>query len=239
VDCGVVVERIVGTLGGGAGGPVLRGGAGEETPPPYIRSGEWAGERLALAVLAVLGVDNQHVSERVLQNYARVYGSRGPRPGFRKCDFKRRVAVAFSVCNTLARLHMPRPPSYVTRLCDLPTTRPLLNLPFHLRLERGELDALRREDYELRDGRPQEYVDTACSHLGIPFSAAGEAVSEAERAEWVLHGRHPTVLAAAAIQRVLGRRGELGEARRAELCHAFDCRQRTVDRVLEAWDRLG
>jgi hypothetical protein len=243
MDCGLVLDRIVGTSGRG-GGPcrLSRAGEGEEEdvvfprldPPEAGR--ELSGERLVLDVLAVFHLDSQHVTERALENYRRVYGRRAARQGFRKCDFKRRVAAAFSVCNTLARLCLPRPPSYVAKLCGVPT-RPLLNLPLHLRLSAEELASLRREDYELAQTRPQDYVDVVCSHLGIPFSTAGQARCEAEEAEWALHGRQPTVIAAAAILRTLSRTLSAADLdrRRLELCHAFDCQQRTVSRALEAW----
>jgi transcription initiation factor TFIIIB Brf1 subunit/transcription initiation factor TFIIB len=233
LECGLVLDRLVGVGGGGGPWRIHGGGDVDRLPPPPPQAPRCpTGEQLALDVLAVFHLDNQHVAERVLENYRIVYGGRAARRGFRKCEFKRRVAVAFSICNTLARLSVPRPPSYVARLCEVPT-RPLLNLPLHLRLSAEDLASLRREDYELAETKPQDYVDVACSHLGIPFSKAGEARCGAEEAEWVLHGRQPTVIAAAAILRALG--PEEAERRCESVCEAFDCRRRTVTAALATW----
>ena len=145
-----------------------------------------------------------------------------------------RVAVAFSVSNTLARHGAPRPPSYVAFLCGVPV-RLLLNLPRSIGLSSDDLQELSPEDYELGETTPQEYADAACAQLGIPFHLASEAGAEAERVEWRLHGRHPTVLAAAAMQKMMEQHGLSAAESRARVCSIFDCRQRTVDCALRAW----
>ena len=190
-------------------------------------------------MLAVFHLDNQHVFERVAANYGRIYGGRTPRPGFKKTEFKRRVAAAFAICNTLTRQQMPRPPSYVANLCEVPC-RALLNLPSALNLGPAELERLGEEDYELAEARPQEYIDAVCSQLGIPFSLAGEARQLAEEAEWALHGRQPTVIAAACLQQSLADRGRLGvRIRREDICDIFTCQQRSVNQALAALRRRG
>ena len=250
MECGLVLDRIVGA--GGAAAAVRQrptaaaaAAAEEEEEEGAMaaaaargrrgrrRGRRWtAGPDLLLSVLSVFHLDNQHVSERALENYRRVYGGR--EMWGREDDFRKRVAVAFSVANTLARLGFPRPPSYVAHLCDVPV-RALLNLPRSLGLTEEELSRLRPEDYELRESSPQEYVDAACSHLGVSFSRAGEAAAEAERVEWAMHGRHPTVLAAAAIQLVLSQSGELSGEKKLELCDLFDCRPSTLNSALRQW----
>jgi hypothetical protein len=252
MDCGLVLERIIGGIDGGGGG--VEGGGGrvwrhqkrfpspqqqqeEEGEEDYYRhlhhyagvdSNAKKGRELITSVLAVFQLDNQHVSERVMENYDKVYGRRRTRLGFRKNEFKQRVACAFSICNTLARLQMPRPPEYVARLCEVPC-KSLLNLPAYLSLEHEELTQLHPEDYELEEGQPQDYIDVVCSNLGISFNTAGEARRVAENARWILHGRHPTVIAAASLQVALTERGELERERAIAICDLFDCRQRTVD----------
>jgi hypothetical protein len=258
MDCGLVLDRIIGADGGGpegGGGRVRKRSREEEeeeedlpflqqqqeSPSPYRRRrfllDRERGRELITSVLAVFHLDNQHVMERAIENYDKIYGSRRARRGFRKSEFKQRVACAFSICNSLARLQMPRPPEYVARLCEVPC-RPLLNVRAQLNLSEEELGALRPEDYELEEARPQDYIDVVCSNLRIPFNTAGEVRRVAEEAQWVLHGRQPTVIAAASIQFVLAERGELGvTASGADICNLFDCQQRTVDKALNALRR--
>ena len=189
---------------------------------------------LLLSVLSVFHLDSRQVVEQALENYCRVYGRREKLK--RDNDLRRRTAVAFSVSNTLARLGIPRPPKYVAQLCEVPVRR-LLHLQQSLGLSSEERSLLRSEECELGETTPQQYVDAACAQLGIPFSRAGEATAEAERVEWALQARKPTVLAATAIQLVLSQNGELSEGRKLQLCDLFNCRQNTVQRALSQWPR--
>ena len=258
MECGLVLDRIVGAAGAPLvlRGPPGGGGGGEEREEREEGEGEederfrhpsrrrsrrrrrrnMSGRELLLTVLSVFHLDSEQVVEQALESYRRVYGRQERlRQGD---DLRRRTAVAFCVCNTLARLGIPRPPKYVAQLCEVPV-RKLLHLQKSLGLSREQAGRLRAEEQELGETTPQQYVDAACAQLGIPFSRAGEAPAEAERVEWALHGRRPTVLAAAAIQLVLSQNGELTEGRRLQLCDLFNCRQNTVQRALSQWPREG
>lgn len=198
---------------------------------------------LIRSVLAVLHLDNEYILERVWENFGRVYADRDARPGFRKSDFKERVAAAFCINNVLAREGMPRPARYVTELCGLDSARPLLDLTKSLNFDHEERLTLSREDYELASAPPQEYVDTLCAHLGIPFHVATQIRERVEQLEWQCYGQQPTVLVAAAMQMVLaqlggnnggggGGNGDDGARRDEEICVQLGCSQKTVSQTL-------
>jgi hypothetical protein len=239
LDCGLVVERLYGGGGGGAaGGQILRGGGGGgdlSRPPPLddeeYRARRTARERVAVLVtryLTPFGLDNEVTIELVLANYARIYGERRT---VQKSDFKERVAIAFSVCNVMARQHTPRPPQYVARLCDVPV-RSVLAVCSSLSIGPEERRRLRREDYELEETAPEDYVDVVCAHLGVPFKTATDVRSVAERARWILHGRHPTVIAAAAARLVFEQEA-LDERLTGSFCELLDCSERTVQHAVD------
>lgn len=254
VECGLVLDRIIGESGGRFRQRRVADGTGEGGGGGYgdgygddsggaevaLRADGDGGETLIRSVLAVLHLDNQHVEERAAENYRKIYGSRRQRPGFRKTDLLRRLACAFSICNTLNRLQMPRPPVYVTDLCGVPPhpATPLLNIRERLNLSEEELRGMKREDYELEQAEAQDYLDVVCAHLGVAFNTAGEARRMAEEVQWAVYGKKPTSIAAAVLQTVLARRGELGGAvTREDICDAFDCRQKCVDLVLRDVER--
>jgi transcription initiation factor TFIIIB Brf1 subunit/transcription initiation factor TFIIB len=192
--------------------------------------------------LAVFHLDNDNVVERVLKNYQQIYGGRAQRPGFRKNDAKNRLAMAFAICNTLARDQMPRPPHFITNMCGV-SCKQLLNIVKHLNLSRQELDLLDRQDYELANSPPQDYIDVLCAHLGIPFAIGTEMRIVAEDAEWTLHGRYPTVIAAAAMQYVLCTRAHIDGKidfydKCKEICEALDCHQKTVSEAMRKIKKL-
>jgi transcription initiation factor TFIIIB Brf1 subunit/transcription initiation factor TFIIB len=243
-DCGLVLDRIVGFSGTGGQQWNSRPCQYRQTqlqpplPPPILISPPSTGGKEARRkienYLSVFFMDNENVVESVLKKYNLIYGTRVQRPGFRKCNMKERIAIAFSICNTLANEEMPRPPQYIAKLCGV-SCRQLLNTVTHLKLSEEELEKMKREDYELASSPPQDYIDVLCSHLGIPFATGGEMRAVAEEARWILHGRYPTVIAAASMQLVLERRGELNKTVFAEkICEMLDCQQKTVNLSLKA-----
>jgi transcription initiation factor TFIIIB Brf1 subunit/transcription initiation factor TFIIB len=189
-----------------------------------------------LPYLELFHLGNAFVVEKVAQNYRAVYGRRVARRLCRPDGRKRRIAVAFSICNVLAREGMPRPASFIAQACGLEdgTYRPLLDLPRSLGLTSSDLRRLPRETYELLDPPPQDYIDTLCGLLGIPFDLATQMYDVAERLQWECHGRHPPGIAAAAVQHVLLQKGLLGTSYPSEtICQAMGCQQRTVNVILD------
>ncbi len=251
MDCGLVVDRVLGYHGGG--GQRARGGEDAPAPPPLRerdflvllppeeRARARARGRIA-DCLSVFHMDTEDTVELALDNFWRIYGGRASgRRGFRKSESKELVAVAFSICNTLARQGIPRPPDYITDVLGLTPREKsaLLKIPAALNLDAEERVRLRRCDYELKNIEAEEYIDTLCSILEVPFHLAGRARETAQRATWLLHGRLPTVLAAASLQLELERAGlpNLRERRRA-ICEQLHCTQKSVSETISRLVKL-
>ena len=187
-------------------------------------------------MLALFHLDQRDTVERAKLNYVKIYGGRS----FKKNDFKRRVALAFSICNTLIRLKFPRPPEYITQLLGLDSCKPLLNIPKTLNFNRKEFAKLDREDYELQEVEPQHYIDTLCAHLDISFPHASKMYKLAEKCKWQLHGKYPTVIAAAVMQHVYKKDSNCTPRKLSEICEALSCRQKSVNKtVLQLQDWLA
>ena len=255
MECGLVLEQI---LGHGGERERVRGA----NPDEWSGGGEGnvcyvAGERLSAArvrrertketvlrpILAPFHLDNDYVLERVCDNYEKIYGGRPARKGFKKTIFKKQVAVAFSIINTLSRLHMPRPVEDVLLVCGVrdekSNSRALLDVVKTLNLSEQELAGLNEEDYELADADPEDYVDVICAQLCIPFAVASTIHEIIAEARWMLYGHFPTVIIAAAIQQAVAKRPHLAaEAPPQRVCQLLNCRQETVNRLLPKIDRL-
>lgn len=267
VDCGLVLERIVGGMcaggggglrhlrgsgGGGAGGVEEGEELGEEAaaltcmppPPPVMMmttamGGDEGDKRLELRdILSVFHLDNAYLLELVLHNYNRVYGRRAPRADFKKTRCKERVAMAFSICNVLARERMPRPVHYVAGLCGLHSARPLLNLSKTLNFNLRDLFRLDACEYELTESSPSDYVGVLCADLGVSFAVAGKIRDVLDTSYWCFYGRRPTLIAAAAAQMVLQDLGQLTARRAADICVALACQQKAVSEGVRRFRQL-
>jgi transcription initiation factor TFIIIB Brf1 subunit/transcription initiation factor TFIIB len=211
-----------------------RGPVGFVPPRSIGIEKKWAARDRIVSYLELFHLDNEHVVESVVESYEKIYGARGEKNRFRKSDYKERIAIAFSICNVLAKENMPRPPHYVARVCEVPC-RPLLNMIKEMHLTPEELVRLKREDYELQDSPPQDYIDVVCSQINIPFATASQMRRAAEELQWTLHGRYPTVIAATAMQLVLRKRGELERGfASVDICEALGCGQKAIDQAIAA-----
>jgi transcription initiation factor TFIIIB Brf1 subunit/transcription initiation factor TFIIB len=183
-------------------------------------------------VLALVHLDNQFVSERVSEVYEKIYGDRRARKGFKKTEEKQRLALAFSILNTLNRQHMPRPVEDVLLMCGVSpkkeNTRKLLNIRKTLSLTDQELRGLQEEDYELQDASPEDYVDVLCVQLGIPFAVASEIHATIAKAHWKLYGKRPPVIIAAAILHTVQRHPALHHVSMQGVCHLLNVTQHTA-----------
>ncbi len=253
MDCGLVLDRL---LGGSGGGQRIGGGGGwyenvsrhqEADPPlpdffwlpPEERERRRSWESI-LHCLSVFHMDTEEVARLALENYWKIYGGRqSGKGGFRKNQDKETLAIAFSICNTLAREGIPRPPNYVADVCGVSKEdrSKLLKIPSALALGKEELQQLRKCDYELKESEAEDYIDTLCSILGVPFHLAGKIRTTAQKATWLLHGRLPTVLAAASMQLELRRAGLLVSERK--ICELLDCKQKSVSRAITDFLRLS
>lgn len=267
MECGLVLERLLGG-GVGAGGLIRRypGGYFEDgggrlrhataaddvldyksrllaSGPLSFDGGDddgggglaRAGEELIRDVLDVYGLDNAHTRERVLYNFRRIFSRRVGRAHFRSHDVK--TAAAFSLCNQLTRLQSPRPPVQLCSLCEV-NSNDLLDIPRRLRFSEEEKRVIPRELYELKEAAPHDYVDGIGAAFGIPFSTTTYLYGVAEESRWALHGRQPTVIAAAAI--AIGLR-ELGEDWRVDLnriCVELGCSAQSGKRAVESLARF-
>ncbi len=215
---------------------MVRGGEDEERWAEAPPTAGFDGFDLLDRVLDVLRSDCHRVRQTAARLYWKIYGGRpeAPSKGFRRSRHKERVAVAFAVCNTLAEEGMPRPVRYVTELCGLTSALPLLHLTKSLRLGEDEISGMTPSEHTLLEPSPQEYVDTFCAHLGIPFHVAGLIRERVGRLQWELFGRSPSVLVAAAATAVLRELGELSPERSRTLCSELDCSPETVEHCLRS-----
>lgn len=169
--------------------------------------------------------------ERVIDLYIKIYYGRTRKPGFKKSAFKNKIAKAFAIVNTLNVEHCPRPMLSICKLCDLESAKPLFNIVKALNIDESELSCLKSQDYRLVNPSPKDYIDVVCAYLNVSFKHASEAYQIAQSIEWKLHGRYPTVLAAACIQYVFDMRKINVE--KHLICEMLDCQQRAVNSALE------
>ena len=183
-------------------------------------------------VLALVHLDNDYVTERVSDNYEKLYGGRRARRGFKKTEEKQRLALAFAILNTLSRLRMPRPVEDVLVLCGVPAkrenTRKLLSIKKTLDLTVQEMQGMQEEDYELQDSNPEDYVDVLCVRLDIPFAVASEIHATISKAHWKLYGKRPPVIIAAAILRAVQHHPSLQHVSTREVCELLNVTQYTA-----------
>lgn len=246
VDCGLVLEQL---LGGGQKGEEWRrttiGLTFVECQPDISNIGLKEGKRHQMqkvdvcTLLGLYHMDCDDMIERVWSLYQRIYGARKERQGFRKSTFKDKVAMAFAICNTMALQSTPRPAESVTNLLGLSSLKPLLDLPKTLNLSSSDLECLKKEDYELIDPPPQEYIDVLCAHLKIPFAIAGEIRKRVEEVEWLLYGKHPTVIAASILQKVLSEKNQLDSNRAKEVCTFLGCQQKAINSTLQRLNKVS
>ena len=249
--CGLVLDRLLGWVGDGPGG-VFRhvkrnaGGDGYNSASPsaasrYFNALETSPtEKEIMHALSILQLDCDTNVSQALSIYHRVYGAEDEHR--HRSQSKQKLAVAFAIFRTLAEIGSPRPPEYVASICGLENARQLIRAEDILRGSgscRGSSSSSSSSssDDESIYSPPQDYVDTVCAELSIPFSKATEIRDEAERMEWVLYGRTPTVITAASIQKQLADEGTLTPQLRAAICDLLNCGQRAVDRAVADWRR--
>jgi hypothetical protein len=176
--------------------------------------------------LSLFSLDNESTINECINNYAKIYGARKI---IRKNSYKNNLAIAFSICNTLAKEHTPRPPHYIAQLCNVPT-KAMLNIVSALSITPEEKSTLKKEDYELQETCPEEYIDVICAHLGIPFHIASEGRETVNKSQRILFGRYPTVIAAASLEFVL-RQKSCGSLQR--ICELLGCKEKTVEQAID------
>ena len=239
MDCGLVVDRVYGHYSGG--GQRERNAFPEESSdltdsvlqPPKERIENRIVDQF-LSYLSVFQLDNKYVLNEAIDLYHKIYGRReSGTNGFKKSPYKERVAIAFSICNVLIKQHSPRPPRYIARICDVPTSA-LLNLQSKFSLDLEENPPLRKSDWQIQEIKPQDYIDPICAELNIPFHIGTAIRATAEQSRDLFPGCFPTVLAATAIQLELKRRNQLDRNNISSslICDLLDCRQKSVNRII-------
>jgi len=184
-------------------------------------------------ILDVLKLDNGCLVYKIMKNYTLIYGRRKNRPGFRRSKIKRAVAMAFSICNVLAKEHCPRPVQYITGLCGVSNPKLLLNIPHSLKLNELELNRIGSEYYELEHSRPQDFVDVLCAYLRIPFHIASQLYTYVQRVEWDMYGKQPPVIVAAVMQKVLAELNMLEKGHAEYICEHLNCKQKAVTSAMK------
>ncbi len=178
-----------------------------------LKEGDSGSRSKVSAVLELFHLDNEHVIERVLRDYRRVYRDRPARRGFRKCEAKDRLALAFAVCRQLNRLGAPRSPAQVAAACGVEDAGSLLRAGKVLNMTKEEI---RSGLGDLPDALPQDYVDLLCSNLHLPrrLGCLARSLLETTRVRWLMYGRNPGHIAGGVLHSALVK---LGEARPGEL----------------------
>ena len=181
--------------------------------------------------LAVLHLDNEHVLNRVSENYEKIFGSR---TNFKYSTTKRDIAIAFSIANTLNRLSIPRPVGHIAQLCNVDVGL-LLNIPKNLNFTKIDFEKLKESDYVLDDISPTYFIDTVCAYLGIKFNLASEMITKAEEVEWKFEGRQAHGVAAAIIVYTLrkNKKSKKENDLLNEVCDALGCLPRTVNDIIK------
>lgn len=91
-------------------------------------------------ILQMLHMDNEDTVHKCVDIFIHIYWIR--RRGFRRSEYKERVALAVSIIKQLVRQRMPRPPLHLAHLCGLtslsPVLRPEVVLNFSAQEEVGE-----------------------------------------------------------------------------------------------------
>ena len=173
--------------------------------------------------LTKLRMEGWEVRERIEENYKAIYGDRAERlGGFRKSDKLTRFACTFAIVNVLNRLSMPRPPDHIAKLCGYPYERlaKLQKVEKTLSLSELELFRMKFEHYVLAAAAPEDYVDTICACIGIPYHVAGSIYANVLRVKSRLFGTPPPTIAATVIcdtLRKLEERRKLCEKERKRL----------------------
>ena len=190
-------------------------------------------------VLAVFHLDNSLTVEAVLADYKRVYCDRRPRKGFRKCEAKDRLALAFAVCRQLIRLGAPRPPTHVAAVCGVTDPGCLLKAGRMLNMSAEEM---RRELHILPEAKPEDYVEVLCSSMHLPrrLACLARDLIESSRVRWLLYGRNPGHIAGGVLHSILTKLGESSPEELAiRIGDAVDCKPDcilSISRVMPAYD---
>lgn len=257
VACGLVIDSPPMSDGGGPGRfrrrgleevwtPVSHHGLGSSSDDLVVGGGGFGGgggdgELEALRdsgsrakvseVLELFHLDNEHVRERVLEDYKKVYRDRPARRGFRKSESKDRLALAFAVCRQLNRLGAPRPPAQVAAACGVEDPGSLLRVAKALNMSREEV---RSGLGDLPDALPEDYVDLLCGNLHLPrrLGCLARSLIETARIRWLMYGRNPGVIAGGVLHSVLVK---LGERRPEELSRRIaavvDCHPASIQSI--------
>ena len=240
-----MLERL---LGGGAGGSFLRcqeERSAEEAafphppPPPVAAALPVVEESRDLLICLGLG-EEEALARSVSSNFARIYGKRRPRPGFRKTERKRRAALAFSLHNTLARGGAPRPVDDILALCQVEAAdrKAVLDIGRYLNFGAEEYRSLPESDYTYQEAEPDHYVDVVSAKLGLPFHVASLAHEKLSEIRAELHGRKPLTVTASALALALTEKGLYDPRLERALSLTARCQPRTIRAAIASWRRL-
>ena len=184
-------------------------------------------------LLSVFHLDGGAIEEDALSLFCRIFALRSK---VRKSEWKKNLALAFSIARTLSKHRCPRPIDDILLICGVPLSDrgQLLQMSKWMNLSKSEMENMDPNDYEWEDASPQHYIDTLCSFLNIPFHVASEMEIVAQNSEYVLYGKHPSLLAAAAMQIVLKKLGYLHREPQLadEICRGLGCQQKAITDLL-------
>ena len=95
-----------------------------------------------------------------------------------------------------------------------------------------------KSDYELGRVKPEDYIDGICANLNVRFNLASEMVEVARKNSWRFYGKKPTLIASAAIHRMLKRHGldRQGEGLSDSACRLLSCDRSAVERLADKMD---
>lgn len=255
MECGLVLETLVGDgrRVGGGGGPGfvhhrLGGSVSDERgedvgteatccPTSSLWSTDCIRERVA-HLLAHFHLDNQYVVERVAQHYYELYERRKRRKLVVGSANRDRVAMVYSIVKVLHQEGMPRPVRQVAAVCGMPRAQlsKILRVQRELKVsdveKRGERRGSRVLKDEYTEAKAEDYVNTLCLHLNIPFAVGQQAerILQTDSVRWRLYGRKPQHLAGAALEKVLLSKGMPSQV--DNISRELDCNPNSVRKMI-------
>ena len=253
MDCGLVLEALLGlggdeTVGPGViweGGEEERrrrrrrrnawtigrgGGGGQEVEEEREEGGGVVGWRrrgkdTILHLLSQFNLDSDQVGQKAWEKFEKIYERRRREKKLQGSGNREKVALVFAIATTLNEEKIPRPISHIANVCGLP--------PHHLRRVLKINKTLKLEKKAcFSDAHPRDYVSALCAYLQIPFSVGqqSERMLDREEIKWGLFGHRPQHLAAAVVEKVLIARGM--SSRLKDLCRELACGEGSVNQIL-------
>ena len=174
-------------------------------------------------ILSHLHLDNAFVVERTLSLFNRIYGER---KNIRKNNKKEKIALAFSILNTLTAEGFPRPVDYVVKICQLENPGQLLHLDKILKVGKERVN-----DYQLTSPPAADFVDVICAHFNIPYQAMKNIKKDVELCDLLYENKPMTIVGAILQEYFKKENNDNVKTVKQRVCQELGCRQHSIDKL--------